>query len=140
MLVTRTLRVSYKIELPTFPGGLSPPKCFQGGGGAKAPVPFKSTPMMKLVSSYKMHSFARVYSVLTSRRWYASCFSGVRQRCESWRTPETQRSKELCVEICILSGRHVKEYSLGYIHATTPIGKLAPRRRSSGLSAWNAPC
>ena len=55
----------------------------------------------------------------------------------SWRTPERQRSKELCIEICILSLQYAKEYSFGYIHAITPTRKLTPLWISSGLS--NAP-
>ena len=38
--------------------------------------------------------------------------------------------------ITIVRNHH---YSLGYIHAATQTGKQTPHRRSSGLSAWNAP-
>ena len=58
---------------------------------------------------------------------------------EGWRTPEVRRSKEPCAEIAVLLHQYAKEYRLGYIHAATPTRKLTPRRRSSGLSAWNAP-
>ena len=58
---------------------------------------------------------------------------------EGWRTPEVQRSKGPCVEITILLRQYAKEHRLSYIHAATPIGKLTPRRKFSGLSAWNAP-
>ena len=38
-------------------------------------------------------------------------------KVEGWRTPEVQRSKELCLEICILLRQYAKEYSLSYIQA-----------------------
>ena len=61
-------------------------------------------------------------------------------KVEGWRTPEVQRSKGLYVETCSCLRQHAKEYSLlGCIHAATPTRTLTPRRRSSGLSAWNAP-
>ena len=60
-------------------------------------------------------------------------------KAEGWRAPEVQRSKEPCAEICFLLRLYAKDYSLGYIHAATPTGKLTPRRRSLGLSTWNAP-
>ena len=63
----------------------------------------------------------------------------VQDKVEGWRTPKVQRSNEICVQICILLRQYAKEYSLGYFHATTKTGKLAPSWRSSGLSAWNAP-
>ena len=56
-------------------------------------------------------------------------------KVECWRTPEVHRSKGLYVEICILLRQCAEEYSLGYIHAAMPTGKLTPRRRSLGLSA-----
>ena len=34
--------------------------------------------------------------------------------------------------------KNYNDYTLGKIHAATPTGKLAPRRRSSGLSAWSS--
>ena len=37
-------------------------------------------------------------------------------KCEGWRTPEEQRSKDLCAEIFLLR-LYTKDYSLGYIHA-----------------------
>ena len=58
---------------------------------------------------------------------------------EDWRTPEVQRSKDMRIEIRILLRQCAKEYSLGYIHAAMLTRKLIPRRRSSGLSAWNGP-
>ena len=36
---------------------------------------------------------------------------------EGWRTPDVQRSKEPCAEICFLLRPYAKDYSLGYIHA-----------------------
>ena len=65
--------------------------------------------------------------------------SQVYANVEGWRTLEVQRSKEPCVEICMLLRQYAKEYTLGYMYAATTTGKLAPRQRSSGLSAWNAP-
>ena len=65
--------------------------------------------------------------------------SQVYAKVEGWRTPEVQRLKEPCAEICVLLRPYAKDDSLGKVHAATPTGKLAPHRRSSGLSAWNAP-
>ena len=58
-------------------------------------------------------------------------------KVEGCHTPEVQRSKEPSVEIYIIIHQYTKEYSLGYIHAVMPTGKLTPHRRSLGLSAWN---
>ena len=65
--------------------------------------------------------------------------SQVYAKVKGWRSHEVQRSKEPCAEICFLLPPRAKDYSLGNIHAATPMGKLTPRRRSWGLSAWNAP-
>ena len=46
---------------------------------------------------------------------------------EGWRTPEVQRSKDLCVEVCILLRQYAKDYTLGYTHAAAPTGKLTQR-------------
>ena len=61
-------------------------------------------------------------------------YAKVEGRC----TPEVQRSKEPCIDICILLRQCAKEYSLGNIQAVTPTGKVTPHRRSSGLSTRNA--
>ena len=58
---------------------------------------------------------------------------------EGWSTHETQKSKEGCMEICILLCRYAGQYNLGYSHTAMPTVKLASSQRSSGISAWNAP-
>ena len=49
--------------------------------------------------------------------------SQVYAKVEGWRTPEVQRSKEPCAEICVLLRPYAKDYSLG---KCTPL-----RRRES---------
>ena len=66
--------------------------------------------------------------------WGTPVAPQVYNKVESWRTPEVQRSKEPCVEICILLRQYAKQYNLGYIHATTQTRKRIQRRSSSGLS------
>ena len=94
---------------------------------------------------YFVHTFMLLFiSIMTLCPGCIPCISHSRgtplvpqvyANVEGWRTPEVQRSEELCVEVCILIGQHAKEYNLGYIHVATPTGKLTPRRRSLFLSA-----
>ena len=53
---------------------------------------------------------------------------------EGWRTPEAQRWKEPCMEVCIFLRQYAKEYTLGYLR------RYADRKADSTPEIFGPKC
>ena len=99
------------------------------GNGSKGWSLFKFVQMHLWIA--RKHSLITIHSILDRLGYLPGCIlckthaedtkvvPQIYVKVEGWCTTEVQRLKEMFIEIHILLHQYAKEYSLGYIHAST---------------------